>query len=346
MGTKPFPPTSENDLTPVGAASFALRSLSCTRATANDKFATCESYVNGAKGNKVCDIENSTTTKVRLIALNAGWNGASGAFDFAQTNRVVFGCLDTGVEDKDDRFGALGKCIRFEFFPRVDGDSQLKFLACIRATRSDICANGLAMTEPGTPYAIYDLPATAPGICQKGQCWEASWNEGGATCMNHRRYFQLLFLASLNVDGAWSNVKATRSQPMNSKVKYKAMTEPAAGPKTPVKPSPKEWSRAAPGLAERIATKKNPLAACSSPSPVQACLDQFTRYFYDDGHEMDMIANPNPIDPVTAQIVCRPGFYRLDPTTIQTRTAVRVPGTAGGYDILDCCDTFPDCPHP
>ena len=342
---KPFPPRADGDITTSGTT-FTVTALSCEAGGVNAKFVTCHANVKTNLGNKVCNKPDGF--RVDLIAINAGWFAARGEFDFTKTDSVILGCKDSGVPAQANSFGALGKCIRFQFLTPPNG-SQSKFLACVRATRADYCGNGVSMTEEGTPYAIYDLPRTRPqlqsgGMCRsKRACWEASWNEEGTTCMNHRRYFSLLSLASFARSHVmWSEgVEFPAGQHKDSKVHVPE--HPAA------KPSLAEWLRAAPRIAE-VVPKADPLQSCAqASSPITLCLQQFNRYYYDDSHEMQMSANPNPVDPVTAQIICLPQFYRKDPTTIQTRTAVRFPNPTAprGYDVLQCSDTFYDCtPEP
>jgi hypothetical protein len=345
---KNFPPVAAGDVTP-DRNLFSVTSLSCRPGGVNAKFVRCTAIVKTTLGNRVCNKPNGST--VNLIALNAAWLQATGGFDFSPPSSVVLGCEDSGIASEANSFGALGKCIRFGFLKTADNDppakvlsSQSRFLACVRATRADYCGNGVSMTEEGTPWAIYDLPKTRPqlqsgGMCiPRKACWEASWNEEGATCMNHRRYFSLLSLASIpRSTTGWNEAEVSAGR-KESKV---------PDPKHPaVKPSLAEWLKTAPRLQ---VPPKDPLQGCAkTDSTLLACLQQFSRYYYDDSHEMQMLGNPNPVDPVTAQIICLPQFYRLEPSTIQTRTAVRFPNplAVGGYDVLECSDTFHDCTPP
>jgi hypothetical protein len=341
-------------------SNYYLSSVQCTRDEYNVRLAKCTAVVKSTLSpSSVCGQPTTPEQVTKLVAINAGWDDGKAALDFSVKGKVVFGCEDLGRPDLNDSIGAFGKCVRFHFF---DGDSsqsqQSRFLACIRATRADFCGNGVSLTNNGTPYAIYPPPLQPEQkrpeakICTDENCWEATWNKDGATCLNHRRYLELLYLAASNVPKVWSDV-TTR--------KYKQQA-PALNPRLlqpevvhPFVEGPMVYERPAVGAAERARTTLSPnlldalatqnvLLNCPHPSPVLECLKQFTTYYYDDTHWMWWLVDVNPVDSVAAQVVCKPQYSRKEEGAVITRTAVRIPNSAGsGYDTRPCCDTLGDC---
>jgi hypothetical protein len=311
-----------------------------------------------------CGLLNSDGT-TNLIAINAGWDFSKPAPDFSVDTQVVFACKDPGGDDPNDVVGALGKCVRFGFYNIDDPSSRSQFLACIRATRADFCSNGVSLTEPGTPYALYTYPLQQQqkqpdaGICvgrlndggTVGNCWEATWNEDGATCMNHRRYLELLYLAASDVRDVWHEVTAGKGEqsPKPNGLQPQVIVQGVNGPKVVRPPPTGPVARAASTLSQNywdLLAKENVLLQCPQPSPVLNCLKKFTTYYYDDAHWMWWMVDANPVDSVTAQVVCKPQYFRTEPGVVMTRTAIHFPNAPGSnpqYDILPCCDTLGDC---
>jgi hypothetical protein len=78
------------------------------------------------------------------------------------------------------------------YAPTAKPASQMLFNACVRMARGDYLGNGESTTRFGTPIQPYassgtDKPAcSSPGPCEG--CFEASWDEKGAVCINHERW--------------------------------------------------------------------------------------------------------------------------------------------------------------
>lgn len=358
---------------------YELSNIECTRDANNVKLAWCTATVKSKiTDRRPCGQPLNSNGTSNLMAINAGWDSSKPALDFSVNTQVVFACKDPGGadggEDREDVVGAFGKCVRFGFYDRDDSTNptdpswRKQFLACIRAVRGDFCSNGVSLTEPGTPFAIHTPPPLQPqeklpdaGICGSrlgdggtvDNCWEATWNEDGATCMNHRRYMELLNLAASNVPEVWADVKAGKAK--QSPPSHLHLLDPELV--VEFEKGPKVYKRPAVGPAERTKTalsaslqtalaSQNVLLNCPKPSPVLECLKQFTTYFYDDKHWMWWMVDANPVDSVTAQVVCKPQYYRTEPGAVMTRTSVRFPNQTGSdpkYDVLPCCDTLGDC---
>ena len=109
----------------------------------------------------------------------------------------------------------------------------------------------------------------------------------------------------------------------------------------------REKAELSPNFLNALA-KQNVLLQCPVSSPVLDCLKKFTTYYYDDAHLMWWMVDANPVDSVTAQVVCKPQYSRTELGTVMTRTAVRFPRPPGSnpkYEVLPCCDTLGDCPR-
>jgi hypothetical protein len=199
------------------------------------------------------------------------------------------------------------------------------------------------------PLSAQEKQADA-GFCTKDNCWEASWNQEGATCMNHRRYMELLYLASSGNEKVWSSLRVREApQPQPSSLRVLPTEFVGGHLKGVIKPprvglEARATYQLPPNFSDALA-KQNALLQCPGSSPVLECLKKFTTYYYDDAHQMWWMVDANPVDSVTAQVVCKPMYARTETGAVMTRTAVRFPLSDGGYETLPCCDTLGDCPR-
>jgi hypothetical protein len=204
VSTASFPPQDETQIALVGSSAlFTITNLKCTRprhlpGTPVPYAARCKANVspNPQSSSRspypVCLVNDGNTQSVELVAINAGWNPTTAALNFNASNAVVFACWDDhpSAPDRLDRIGALGKCTGWRFASA----SNAEFNACVRAARADYCGDGLSFTLAGTPFVVYDSGG-GTGLCRTGECFEASWDTNGATCINHLRHEALLKLA-------------------------------------------------------------------------------------------------------------------------------------------------------
>jgi hypothetical protein len=358
-----FPPSAGQTFTPLtNPKNYSLGIVQCTSHpdfSQNVRLAVCTAVVNSNvldNGKNVCGQPRNAAGTTELIAINAGWDVPKASLNFSVNSQVIFGCRDLGGIDLDDSAGAFGKCVHLGFYEKDDPDLRSQFLACIRATRGDFCSNGVSLTQSGTPYAVYRYPLQPQeenpdaGICTKDNCWEASWNQDGATCMNHRRYMELLYLASSGNEKLWTGLKAGEArQPLPSSLRVLQAEFVGDHVKGVIKApgvglEARKTYQLSPDLLNTLA-KQNVLLQCPPSSPVLDCLKKFTTYYYDDTHLMWWMVDANPVDSVTAQVVCKPQYARNERSTLMTRTAVRFPLSDGGYETLPCCDTLGDCPR-
>lgn len=99
--------------------------------------------------------------------------------------------------------GAVGKCARFGYRPWAKGpkgeDLVPYHAACVHMVRGDYCGDGLAHTRDGTSIDIYDdLGIQKPGTMDDSSyLFEAGWTPGGAACVAHTRWNDLLTLEQL-----------------------------------------------------------------------------------------------------------------------------------------------------
>ena len=251
---------------------------------------------------------------VKLIALKAKWDPTTAALDFTASDTVVFACKDPspGKPDPMDKIGAFGKCVGVGFKPTTSGTSE--FQACVRANRADYCGNGLSLTLQGTPLTIYDHPPPSSFVlCKPGTCFEASWDESGARCINHARYEHLLLLSTIQTKRPYEK--------KSSKEKTGSQQTGSPGPANP---------------------RVEGMEVCGPQyDPIGQCVAQYTDFYYDDTHPIG--TGVNPIDAVTSQFVCRTGKVRKFPQAVLTRTKVRFVVSSTQVDTLSCCDSL-GCP--
>jgi hypothetical protein len=197
---------------------FQLDQLTCVPDPRNSAFlAKCSALVvttvTPATAPSVCKEPNPPgNRRVKLIALKAKWDPANTALDFNASNSVVFACEDSspGTPDPKDKIGAFGKCVGAGFFERTP-IGMSKFQACVRAMRADYCGIGQSLTLEGTPLAIYDHPPPPRSVlCKSDKCFEASWDEKGARCINHARYEHLVLLST--IQAAYERPPANRTR--------------------------------------------------------------------------------------------------------------------------------------
>lgn len=121
------------------------------------------------------------------IALPAGHPGREGA--------ITLTCSS----------GAVGKCVRFGYKPWVKGPQGEDLLpyhaACVHLVRADYAGDDQPHTRNGTNIDIYDhigiqKPETTPDPAWD---FEAGWAPGGAVCVRHTRWNDLLTLDQLHV---------------------------------------------------------------------------------------------------------------------------------------------------
>jgi hypothetical protein len=161
----------------------------------------------------------------------------------------------------------------------------------------------------GTPIAIYDLTAQPPRdqVCRPGECFEASWNQDGANCINHARYEHLVRL-STSQDAAQKGADGgVVVAPPNTRIEV-----------------------------------VNGLPICPTVfEPLADCVAKYTDFYFDDAHQISSgAATVNPIDAVSSQYVCRHNEQR-PAAPVRTRTKVRfVPLLGGAAQVLNCCDTL------
>jgi ADYC domain len=371
LGGGSFPPSATTTLAPIVTlehpqAIFTINGLQCSSLAQNSSIlADCSAVIqttlqpasSALQPNPepfVCTEANPPgNARINLIAIRAEWNPTTTALDFTSPNSVIFACAPpkdstTGkfskVPDPNDRIGAFGKCVAAEFFdPTAQGTSR--FLACVRAMRADYCGNGLSLTLQGTPLTIYDRPPPND-LCLTGQCYEASWDEQGAPCINHKRYEHLLLLST--DEQLYGSIRQyiLLDKKLASAARRRIEAENKA--KSVVVNPYHKISYLASKWAGDTSAKTNPpkkmtidgLGVCGTQfDPIAACIAQYTDFYYDDGHYMGPV---DPIDAVTSQFVCKTGKTRI-PQPVLTRTNVRwvVPGKLP--ENLKCCDTLP-CP--
>jgi hypothetical protein len=311
-----FPPHKDTDVKVNGTPVFTLTNLSC-QLTLNRLLARCQANVTSVSGlpGPICNTLDGTG--VKLVAINAGFDTAKWALDFGQSNTVVFACEDpsAGKPDPMDRIGAIGKCIEAGFFLYPTSHTELD--ACIRASRADYCGDGNSYTRPGTHFAVYDSAGSdVAAICWPGECFEASWDENGAVCINHLRYANLRALANVLGPG-----------PFDQKGKR---VEQSGGASRNICP---EADRGKPPKEICLPRPDNPLTKC---------LDAFVDFYYDDQHRLDYL-DPAAVNLITAQYACRTKRIRTNEFGLFTRTMVRINMNGGAVDQLPCCDTL-GCP--
>jgi hypothetical protein len=99
--------------------------------------------------------------------------------------------------------GAVGKCARFGYAPWRKGPKGEDLLpyhaACVRMVRADYCGDGVAHTKEGTSIDLYDdLGLQSPSTREDAEfALEAGWASGGAVCVSHTRWPDLLTRAQL-----------------------------------------------------------------------------------------------------------------------------------------------------
>lgn len=99
--------------------------------------------------------------------------------------------------------GAVGKCARFGYAPWRKGPQGEDLLpyhaACVRMVRADYCGDGVAHTKEGTSIDLYDdLGLQSPSTREDATfALEAGWTPGGAVCVGHTRWPDLLTRSQL-----------------------------------------------------------------------------------------------------------------------------------------------------
>lgn len=88
--------------------------------------------------------------------------------------------------------GAVGKCIRWGYSPRVDRDVHA---ACVRMVRADYGGDGTTHTRDGTLIAFCDRIGIHP--CEGDEPIEAAWTPEGASCVAYPRVPELVSLGQL-----------------------------------------------------------------------------------------------------------------------------------------------------
>jgi ADYC domain-containing protein len=93
-----------------------------------------------------------------------------------------------------EKYSTAADCISWGYDPT---NSTHLFNTCIRMARADYLGLGTSATRPGVHIQPYtgtggDQPACSenPGCC--GGCFEASWDESGAVCIDHNRVSEVL----------------------------------------------------------------------------------------------------------------------------------------------------------
>lgn len=99
--------------------------------------------------------------------------------------------------------GVMGKCYRWGYRPWEPTATPSMWdghQACTRLARADYCGNGYSWTKDGTTINMWD--AIGPDVVMKieaderyneagGFLFEAGWDEGGARCLSHYRWYDL-----------------------------------------------------------------------------------------------------------------------------------------------------------
>ena len=335
--TNSFPPNNEGALSG-GPTTFKLHKLVCNKYPGNDLLAKCDAEVEfpGGKG-PICGEEDNTNKTIKLIAVKGKWLQETSAPDLYDATSVIFACEEPTPKraDPDDVVGAVGKCVGAGLFPDTSPNSKATFLACLRAIRADYCGTGLSLTEKGTPLGIYDFRADGPhDACIAGGCFEASWNEAGATCISHKRYEHLVRMATIErLQSAHVAHPPKKVAEVHDHLKIikggGGQAVQATVPNAGAPPPPKL------GVDQ--------LRYCDTRTgPLAACVNQYTDFYYDDNHRMPTAGAWNPVDAATAQYVCKSGATR-GTSWVLTRTKVRWFVSPGPVEVLDCCDTL-KCP--
>ena len=99
--------------------------------------------------------------------------------------------------------GAVGKCVRFGYKPWAkgpDGEDLLPYhAACVHMVRADYGGDGQPHTKDGTIIDIYDRLGIQKPETREDPAFsfEAAWAPGGAVCVRHTRWQDLLTLEQL-----------------------------------------------------------------------------------------------------------------------------------------------------
>jgi hypothetical protein len=195
-GSLPNGPLKLND-----TQSSEIRIANPSKCTPTAAYWSCTdaSFVSlGVKGEQFCAV--APGTPVRLIFLRAKL--VNGGFQFNLTGSdlvVVCGGGQFAAPPSPGRcdlppepYSTADDCIWWGYAPTSDAKERRRFNACVRMARADYLGNGTS----GTRLGIHIQPYTGSGGDQAecranaaacNGCFEASWDETGATCIAHYR---------------------------------------------------------------------------------------------------------------------------------------------------------------
>jgi ADYC domain len=96
-----------------------------------------------------------------------------------------------------ERYSTVDDCIRWGYGPTTNVIDQRRFNACVRMARADYLGNGKSATRRGIHIQPYtgigpDLPECSANAACCGGCFEALWDENGASCIDHQRVEDVL----------------------------------------------------------------------------------------------------------------------------------------------------------
>jgi hypothetical protein len=182
------------------------------------------------KGEKYCELAPGTS--LPLVVVKAKLH--TGGFTFGSSLTVACGGssvagsppMPTCAIPQPEQYSTIDDCIFWGYAPTNSSVDQRRFAACVRMARADYLGLGMSGTRRGIhiqPYTglVGDQPeCRASRECCDG-CFEASWDQNGARCINHFRLKEieerLVVLAGMSQDDArGSLVKRFKPSPSDT----------------------------------------------------------------------------------------------------------------------------------
>jgi ADYC domain len=153
-----------------------------------------------SSGNQFCTVPPGQWLPLRLLKARL----SNGSFTFTSgALTVVCGGANTAPTPPPpscsvgaERYSTADDCIWWGYGPTANASDQRRFNACVRMARADYLGNGKSATRRGIHIQPYtgsggDLPECRANVpCCEG-CFEAQWDENGASCIDHHRLKEL-----------------------------------------------------------------------------------------------------------------------------------------------------------
>jgi hypothetical protein len=143
---------------------------------------------------RLCNADGTNHQDARILVTRGRWDEGGTYIEESFPGEPKYVTLSCASEKprgtSDQRYlwnGAITKCHDLLNPHNLAGNAAL-MQTCTRLMRADYCGHGIPHTIVGTRIKVWPYPLPNDAECVGGFCFEASWDQAGATCIGHLRY--------------------------------------------------------------------------------------------------------------------------------------------------------------